>query len=256
MSIASAGTYWRGFLGKPSGNKLSTTRRSKLPECTKPRWLAPGISQIKRAIKDKIQRMTTLIFFGTIIALLFYIVRLIIKISRGKNITSTLRALVLIVVIYAGLWGVFYLISRDNPVPFGTDICFDDWCATVTSIEKPLYLGAENQKLNPLGQFIVVNIKMSNHARGIAQKPSEPGVHLIDEKGNTYSFSATGQQALEKQTGSQIPIDERLELNQSLETKLVFDIPNEAKKLKVLIEEGPFITKLLFNENRDVFLIP
>lgn len=155
----------------------------------------------------------------------------------------------------SGLWGIFYLMSRDKPVPLRTDICFDDWCATVTKIEKPIFLGMENQKLNPQGQFII-NIKMSNHARGIAQKPSEPRVHIIDEKGNSYSFSPVGQQTLEKQIGNQIPIDERLELNQSLETQLVFDIPKAAKRLKVLIEEGPFITKLLFNENRDVFLIP
>jgi len=97
---------------------------------------------------------------------------------------------------------------------------------------------------------------MSNHARGIAQKPSEPRVHIIDERGNSYSYSAEGQQALEKQIGNQIRLDQRLELHQSLETQLVFDIPKEAKNLKVLIEEGPFITKLLFNENREVFLIP
>ena len=96
---------------------------------------------------------------------------------------------------------------------------------------------------------------MSNHARGIAQKPCEPRVHIIDEKENHWSFSEEGQQALEKLIGNQIPIDEKLELHQSLETQLVFDIPKEANKLKVLIEEGPLNTKLLFNENKGAFLI-
>ena len=200
--------------------------------------------------------MTTLIFFGTIIAILIYLVILIIKIIKRKTITSTLVTLILLIVTYSGLWGILYLIRSDKPISLGTDICFDDWCATVTRIEKPIILGIENQKLNPQGQFIILNIKMSNHARGIDQKPSEPRVHITDDKGNSYSFSVAGQQALEKQIGKQIPIDERLELNQSLETQLVFDIPKEAKKLKILIEEGPFITKLLFVENRDVFLIP
>ncbi|MBK7305476.1 MAG: hypothetical protein IPI30_21340 [Saprospiraceae bacterium] len=97
---------------------------------------------------------------------------------------------------------------------------------------------------------------MSNHARGIAQKPSEPRVHITDEKGNSYSFSLAGQQALEKQIGKQIPLDERLELNQSLETQLVFDVLKDARRLEILFEEGPFITRLLFNENREVFLTP
>jgi hypothetical protein len=200
--------------------------------------------------------MTALIFFGTIITLLIYLVRLIIKIIRRKTIASTLRTLVIIVLSYSVLWGIFYFISSNKPVPLGTDICFDDWCATVTKVERPKILGSENQKLNPQGQFIILNIKISNHARGIAQKPSEPRVHVIDEKGNSYSFSASGQQALEKQIGNQIPIDERLELHQSLETRLVFDIPKETKNLKILIEEGPFITKLLFDDNKEVFLVP
>jgi hypothetical protein len=138
----------------------------------------------------------------------------------------------------------------------GTDICFDDWCATVTKIERPKAVSIDNQEFIPNGQLLILNIKMSNQAKGIAQKPSEPRVHIIDEKGKSYSFSARGQQALENQIGKQIPVDIRLELHQSLETKLVFDIPKEAKNLEVRIDEGPTLAKLLFNENKEVFLVP
>lgn len=200
--------------------------------------------------------MTTLIFLGTIIALLIFLVRLIMKAIKRENIVSTFRAVVIIVLSYSVLWGFFYFISSDKVVPFGTDICFDDWCATVTKFERPETLGKGDQELFPHGQFLILNIKMSNQAKGIAQKPSEPRVHILDEKGNSYSFSTKGQQVLEKQNGKQIPIDKKLELHQSLETQLVFDIPKNARNLKVLIEEGPFITKLLFNEDREVFLIP
>ena len=200
--------------------------------------------------------MTALIFFGTIIAILILLVRLIMKVIKHKNIAATFRKIVIIVLSYLVLWGIFYFISSDKVVPIGTDICFDDWCASVTKFERPKTLGKENQELTPHGQFIILNITMSNQARGIAQKPSEPRVHIVDEKGNSYSFSTEGQQALEKQIGNQIPIDERLELHESLETQLVFDIPKDARNLKVLIEEGPLITKLLFSENKAVFLIP
>jgi len=200
--------------------------------------------------------MTALIFFGTIIAILILLVRLIMKVIKHKNIATTFRKIVIIVLSYLVLWGIFYFISSDKVVPIGTDICFDDWCASVTKFERPKTLGKENQELIPHGQFIILNITMSNQARGIAQKPSEPRVHIVDEKGNSYSFSTEGQQALEKQIGNQIPIDERLELHESLETQLVFDIPKDARNLKVLIEEGPLITKLLFSENKAVFLIP
>ena len=97
---------------------------------------------------------------------------------------------------------------------------------------------------------------MSNHARGIAQKPSEPRIHIIDGNGNIYSFSEAGQQALERQIGKQISIGTRLELHQSVDTQLVFDLPGDAQNSKVLIEEGPFITQLLFWEDKEVFLVP
>ena len=66
---------------------------------------------------------------------------------------------------------------------------------------------------------------MSNHARGIAQKPSEPRIHIIDEQGHWWSFSKDGQQALENIAGKQIPIDVKTGATSSLETQLVFDIP-------------------------------
>ena len=199
---------------------------------------------------------TALIFFGTIVTLLIFIVRLILKISKRRSIVSTLKTLIIIIVSYSILWTFFYLISTTKAVPLGTDICFDDWCATITKIERPKYLGLHAEILYPKGQFIVLNIKMSNHARGIAQKPSEPRIHIIDGNGNIYSFSEAGQQALERQIGKQISIGARLELHQSVDTQLVFDLPGDAQNSKVLIEEGPFITQLLFWEDKEVFLVP
>jgi hypothetical protein len=116
-------------------------------------------------------------------------------------------------------------------------------------------LGQENQLLKPHGQFFVLHIKMSNHARGIAQKPSEPRVHILDGQGHIYTFSKGGQQALQNSLGKQVSIDEKLELNQTSETQLVFDIPQNSNNLYALIEEGPYITKLLFHGDNNIFLL-
>jgi hypothetical protein len=160
-----------------------------------------------------------------------------------------------IVTAYGFLWLGFYLKRADQVVPLGTDVCFDDWCASITEIERPPVIGNDNNALHPHGRFFILRIKMSNHARGISQKPSEPRVHIIDEHGQAWSFSHEGQQALENAMGKQIGIDHRLELHESLETQVVFDIPKEVKGLKALIEEGPFITKLLLEDDRQVFLL-
>ncbi len=199
--------------------------------------------------------MTTFVFLGTTITVIILFIRLIVKVFQHKSVVSTLKVLAIIILSYTSLWILFYFFSSLKPVPLGTDICFDDWCATVTKFEVRDTLGRDNQVINPVGRFVILNIRMSNHARGIAQKPSEPRVHILDDSGHYFSYSAEGQQELEKLEGKQIPIDIRLELHQSLETRLVFKVPPESKNLKAIIEEGPFITKLLFNENKEVFLL-
>ena len=199
--------------------------------------------------------MATLIFFCTIIAILCSLISVIIKAVRHRRVAPGIRTTLIIIGSYFALWVVFYFLREDKPVPLGTDICFDDWCATITKIERPKSLAYENMILNPKGQFIILQIKMSNHARGIAQKPSEPRIHLIDGSGKIWTYSEDGQKMLEKISGKLIPLDEKLELHESLETRMVFDIPNDKGDWKALIDEGPFITKLLFNEDRKVFLL-
>jgi len=196
--------------------------------------------------------MTTLIFFGTILVLFIYFLKIIWKLLKHRPIGSLLRAMLLIMGAYILIWTVFFTISSDKPIPLGTYVCFDDWCATITKAEQ---LENDNSIFKANGQFIVLHIKMTNQARGIAQKPSEPRVKIFDSKGNIYLYSKQGQQALEKLRGKQNSIDAKLELHQSLETQLIFDVPAKSKDLKAVIEEGPFITKLLFYSDRKIFLL-
>lgn len=195
--------------------------------------------------------MDTLIFLIVFFTILFSIIKLIINSIRKKSTINSFKTIVLSLTIYIGLWIFFYLRSSFVNIPLGTDICFDDWCATVTKYENPTIIGKER----PNGHFIILNLKISNHARGIAQKPSEPKVTLLDENGNSFSYSKKGQIALENIIGNQISLEQKLELHESLETKLVFDIPKNDKKLVAFIDEGPFITKLLLRGDNQVFQI-
>ncbi|KAA9037135.1 hypothetical protein FW778_17045 [Ginsengibacter hankyongi] len=176
-------------------------------------------------------------------------VRIVIKLIGNKPISKTIKIFLVVVLTYIFLWTIFLYKSGLTTNNFGEDVCFDDWCATILSYDKFEKIGDQNS----LGQFIVLTIKMTNRARGIDQKPSEPRVHIIDEKGNSWGVSPVGQNAFENLKGYQIPLDQKLELNQSLQTKLVFDIPKTATNLKAVIEEGPFITNLLLQEDKNVF---
>ena len=190
--------------------------------------------------------MSTLIFIVTFFTLLIIFIKGLINLYKRRPVALLVRIFSAMVCFYTLGWLVCYFTSANIPVALGTNICFDDWCATVTQIEK--------QQSNNT-QLIVLHIKMSNQARGIAQKPSQPSVKIIDSNGNYYYPSAAAQQTLQKQIGKQAPLDVRLELHQQIETQIAFQIPADKKNLIALIEEGPFITKLLFYADKEVFQI-
>jgi hypothetical protein len=199
--------------------------------------------------------MSTLLFFVFIILVLVFTGGIIINALRRRPIARKVRLLAGALIAYAALWSIFYISSSDKPVPFNTDICFDDWCATVAGFDTAETLGTGPGELRAKGIFIILHVRTSNHARGIAQKPSEPRINIVDGQGHSWPFSVDGQKALESTEGKQKEIGERLELHESLETKLVFDIPWHELGLKALIEEGPFITNFLVPEDREVFLL-
>jgi len=199
--------------------------------------------------------MSTLLFLAVIILVLVLIAGILSNAIRGRSVQKKARLLAGIVAAYALVWIISYFTSGDKPVPFNTDVCFDDWCATVEGVDTAGTLGIGANAIRAKGIFLILHVRMSNHARGIAQKPSEPRIHIVDGQGNVWAFSAGGQNALESTEGKQNEIGERLELRASKETKLVFDIPRRVKGLKALIEEGPFITAFLLPEDKAVFLL-
>jgi hypothetical protein len=191
-----------------------------------------------------------------IILVMILLVGIIVNVIHRKSVGKRASLLGGVVAVYVLAWTMFYFDRNEKPVPFDTDVCFDDWCATVEGVDTVKTLGIGPTEIRPKGIFFILHVKMSNHARGIAQKPSEPRIHIEDGDGNIWTFSAKGQRALESTDGKQNDIGKRLELDESLVTKIVFEIPRNKRGLKAMIEEGPFITKFLLPEDKEVFLLP
>jgi len=80
--------------------------------------------------------MGELYFFVTFLTTVVIIVTILIKSIRKKSIVRNLKILSTVIVLYLISWTVSYLRSGIRPVDFGEDICFDDWCATVSSFER------------------------------------------------------------------------------------------------------------------------
>lgn len=199
--------------------------------------------------------MASLIFLLSILSLLVLIIILILKAIRGRPLIATFKKIGWLIAGYTIVWIVFRILWIQVPVPFGTDICFDDWCATITGYESGATIQKQFSALGTESDWLVLHVRMSNHARGISQKPSEPRVFIRDDQGRSWPYSNTGQQLFEKISGIQPAIYSRLELHQSLETIMIFQVPKNAKGLYVVIEEGPFITRFIFPENQSLFRI-
>ena len=180
--------------------------------------------------------MSTLIFLLTIITIVILLVTATVRAIRRQPILKIARWSISILLGYSLAWVCFWLARWRPDIPLGTDICFDDWCATIDKVKQ---LPAASRDST---EFILA-ITMSNHSRGIAQRPSEPRIHLIDDRGRIWSPSASGP----------VPLDARLDLHESKKTSMNFIVPVDASHLKALIEEGPWTTSLLFPEDQAVF---
>src|SRR5471030_1131011 len=116
--------------------------------------------------------MAALIFILTFLSLVVLLVVLIVKAVRGKPIIAIFKSISFIILGYGIAWTIFYLVRTDIPVPLGTDVCFDDWCATIIKIESGPAVQKQFSTISRDSTWIILDITVSNHARGIAQKPS------------------------------------------------------------------------------------
>ena len=143
-----------------------------------------------------------------------------------------------IVFCYGLLLLTFSLTSQTNVLPLGQDKCFDDWCASVIKINK---LDSANANI------YAVTLKVSNHARGRAQKPDHPEIYVIDNLGNIYLESVGDKSDYQKQYGVQRSIESRIDAQTSYETTMIFSIPKD-RKGSVVITEGGFPTPLIIGD--------
>ena len=88
------------------------------------------------------------------------------------------RALALVVgwatcvAIYLGVVVAVALVSPQRIFAIGEDRCFDDWCVAVRDVTVTHEMGTGVDAIKANGQFYVVTIRLSNHARGRSQRAS------------------------------------------------------------------------------------
>lgn len=174
------------------------------------------------------------VFLGTVAVLVTVLVR-----ALRRRLTQAVRLLAVYGVFLALYLCVVIAVSLATPQRFidmGEDRCFDDWCVAVESVDTASVLEQGEQITKANGTFYVVTLRLSNHARGRAQRASSAAVYLRDDQQRRHDVSRQGQNAYEAEHGPTAPLTASLPLGQSLITVRVFDAPVNAHILGLTIE--------------------
>ena len=114
---------------------------------------------------------------------------------------------------------------------------------SVTSVEKTKTVGAGANQRTAAGNFYIVNVRTRFDEKTISPNrgdspltPSPRQVTLVDNQGREYSVSPDAQQALQGSLGGKwIPLTEPLRPGDSYSTPLVFELPQDAQGLSLLV---------------------
>lgn len=128
---------------------------------------------------------------------------------------------------------------------------------SVLSAQSAAALGPEMQQTSAQGKFVVVRVRtwfdertISAHRGNGPLTPNRRKVLLVDDTGRSYAPSQEGQAAFVRLGQSSTPMTQALRPGESYTTDLVFDVPKEARGLRLLItEDDPETRFVIGHEN-------
>jgi hypothetical protein len=149
------------------------------------------------------------VFFAAVVMLL--LAGLAALRGRRARAIAISRWLGSLVGIYLGIVILVSLASTRRELKVGDDQCWDDWCMTVTNVQR-----------TPVENAIryIVTIRISSRARRVAQRARGTHVYLVDDRGHRYDPVADPDA---------IPFDILLQPQEAISTTRVFEIPTDAQ---------------------------
>jgi hypothetical protein len=117
---------------------------------------------------------------------------------------------------------------------------------SITDVQTASVLGSETQQSMARGQFVIVRLKAWFDEHTISPRrgdsPLQTGdrlVILLDDRGHVYPPSAGPQAAFSRMEGTSESLDRPLRPGESFTTSLVFDVPENARGLRLLVADRP-----------------
>jgi hypothetical protein len=131
---------------------------------------------------------------------------------------------------------------------------------SVVNFEEAKAIGDESQQTLPAGRFVIVRLKtwfdpstISEHRGNGPLAPSPRRVVLVDDAAQRFAQSVSGQAALARLRGT-IPLSQPLRPGESYVTDLVFDVPVNARNLRLFVGDDFDMPDRLLIGHEDSFL--
>jgi hypothetical protein len=130
---------------------------------------------------------------------------------------------------------------------------------SVAGAQTAVALGPEMQQMSARGKFVVVRMKtwfdehtISAHRGNGPLTPNARKVVLIDDTGRRFARSFESQVAFARLGNSSTPITKPLRPGESYTTDFVFDVPKDARGLRLLITEDDPETRLVIGHENSL----
>lgn len=199
-----------------------------------------------------------LLFLGTGFLLFAVGVVLIYSVLR-KKFGLTRFALIAIAVIaglYLGVMLTFSLASSGQVLARGQEKYFCEidchLAYSVSDVRETKTLGDPPRQATAVGIFRVITIKTRFDERTIGPNRGNGQLHpnsrvlaVIDESGNKYFLSSSGQAALENSQTAGTPITTPLRPSEAYTSTFVFDLRADVRNPTLLIHEGEVVTHFI-----------
>jgi hypothetical protein len=162
---------------------------------------------------------------------------------------------------YLALLVAFSLASSERTLPPGgwKYFCEVDCHIgySVAALQTVAAIGPELQPVPARGEFVIVGLKVWFDEHSISTTrgdgpltPNPRRVVLVDDAGHSYWESPSGDAAFARAHGEQQPLTEPLRPGEAFTRQLVFDVPRDARGLRLLItEDDPQSHLLVGHEN-------
>ena len=132
---------------------------------------------------------------------------------------------------------------------------------SVVNFEEAKALGDESRQTLPAGRLVIVRLKtwfdpstISEHRGDSPLAPSPRRVVLVDDAARRFLQSAQGQADLARVRGGTIPLSRPLRPGESYVTELVFDVPANARNLRLFVGDDFDMPDRLLIGHEDSFL--